>query len=152
MKVYFDMDGTIAGFYEVENWLHYLRNEEVNPYEKAKPLFNFSLFARLLNQVKRAGVEIAVLSWGSKEAIPEFQKEIELTKIEWLEKHLPSVVWDDIFVINYGVPKNNYCQSKQDILFDDEEHNRREWDGLAYEPKDIFRILKKIIKGVKTNG
>ena len=27
MTVYFDMDGTIANFYGVENWLEYLINE-----------------------------------------------------------------------------------------------------------------------------
>ena len=40
--IYFDMDGTLANFYGVENWLDYLENEDTTPYEIAKPLFNFS--------------------------------------------------------------------------------------------------------------
>ena len=55
MRINFDMDGTIANFYGVENWLDYLKAEDTKPYEIAKPLFNFSAFARLLNKAKRNG-------------------------------------------------------------------------------------------------
>ena len=29
--IYFDMDGTLANFYGVENWLDYLENEDTTP-------------------------------------------------------------------------------------------------------------------------
>lgn len=38
--IFFDMDGTLADFYGVENWLEYLNAEDTLPYEVAKPLHN----------------------------------------------------------------------------------------------------------------
>ena len=38
MRIYFDMDGTIADLYGVENWLNDLRTERTTPYEIATPL------------------------------------------------------------------------------------------------------------------
>ena len=34
-----------------------------------------------------------------------------------------------------------------DILFDDNEEIRNEWDGEAYEPTEIFSVLSSLIKG-----
>lgn len=35
--IYFDMDGTIANFYSVPNWLDYLIASDPTPYEVARP-------------------------------------------------------------------------------------------------------------------
>ena len=56
--IYFDMDGTIANLYGVENWLAYLEAEEVTPYLCARPLLNMSLLARYLNRLQREGYQI----------------------------------------------------------------------------------------------
>ena len=49
MTIYFDMDGTIANLYAVENWLPKLRNEDASPYTDAEPLVRLATLARLLN-------------------------------------------------------------------------------------------------------
>lgn len=144
MRINFDMDGTIANFYGVENWLDYLKAEDTKPYEIAKPLFNFSAFARLLNKAKRNGYEIAVISWTSKNGSAEYDKAVESAKREWLAKHLPSVEWDEITVVPYGTPKDNFRKSADDVLFDDEEPNRKAWNGKAYNVENILEILKEI--------
>ena len=144
MRINFDMDGTIANFYGVENWLDYLKAEDTKPYEIAKPLFNFSAFARLLNKAKRNGYEIAVISWTSKNGSVEYDKAVESAKREWLTKHLPSVEWDEITVVPYGTPKDNFRKSVDDVLFDDEEPNRKAWNGKAYDVNNILEILKEI--------
>ena len=144
MRINFDMDGTIANFYGVENWLDYLKAEDTKPYEIAKPLFNFSAFARLLNKAKRNGYEIAVISWTSKNGSAEYNKAVESAKREWLAKHLPSVEWDEITVVPYGTPKDNFRKSADDVLFDDEEPNRKAWNGKAYNVENINKILKEI--------
>ena len=144
MRINFDMDGTIANFYGVENWLDYLKAEDTKPYEIAKPLFNFSAFARLLNKAKRNGYEIAVISWTSKNGSAEYDKAVESAKCEWLAKHLPSVEWDEITVVPYGTPKDNFRKSADDVLFDDEEPNRKAWNGKAYDVNNILEILKEI--------
>ena len=49
--------------------------------------------------------------------------------------------------IAYGVPKEMWMTASDDILFDDNEGIRNEWDGEAYEPAQIFPVLKRLIEG-----
>ena len=62
MKINFDMDGTIANFYNVSGWLDYILNEDTTPYEIARPLLNMSLLARYLNRLQARGYEINIIS------------------------------------------------------------------------------------------
>lgn len=140
MTIYFDMDGTIADFYGVENWLDYLNHKQTTPYEKAKPLVNFSRLARHLNRLQGKGHTIGIISWGSRSATAEFNRRIDRAKREWLAKHLPSVQFDRIYIIPYGTPKNDYNEG-DDILFDDEAPNREAWTGTAYGQNEIFEVL-----------
>ena len=55
ITINFDMDGTIADLYGVENWLDYLLNENTYPYEYAEPLLPLSVLARKLNALQKAG-------------------------------------------------------------------------------------------------
>ena len=139
MRFNFDMDGTIANLYGVENWLNYLINEEVEPYIQAKPLVNMNKLAKRLNEIQNRGDEIVIISWASKNCSPRFVEAIAQAKREWLQKYLPTVRWNEIIIIQYGEPKSNYSYG---ILFDDEEPNRNEWGKGAYEPSRIFEILK----------
>lgn len=140
-EINFDMDGTIANFYGVDGWLDYLMNKDVTPYKEAKPLINFSALARVLNRLQRNGYKICVISWLAKINDSDFNKEITKVKVEWLAKHLPSVAWDKITIVPYGTPKST-CGNG--ILFDDEENNRNEWAGIAYDVNNIIEILKNL--------
>ena len=144
MRICFDMDGTIADLYGVEGWLESLIAEDVKPYAEAKPLVNLSLLARLLNKAQREGYEIVVISWLSKCGSPAYNAKVTAVKYGWLAKHLPSVNFDEIHVVKYGTPKSLYAKSAEDVLFDDEERNRIEWTGKAYNVNNICEILKKI--------
>lgn len=62
MTIYFDMDGTIANLYGVENWLEKLRACDASPYEEAEPLIDLAQLARLLNKLQRKGYEIGIIS------------------------------------------------------------------------------------------
>ena len=72
MTIYFDMDGTIANFYGVENWLDYLEVYDTTPYEIAKPLIHCSTLARMLNRLKLEGHTLGIISWCSKNGTPEY--------------------------------------------------------------------------------
>ena len=144
-EVWFDMDGTIANLYAVENWLNYLLDEDVFPYAEAAVMFNFSLFARLLNRLQADGWKIGIISWTSKSGSEEYNLAVELTKRAWLAKHLPSVEWDEIKVVRHGT--NKYIECGGGILFDDEEQNREEWKDKAYEPSQILEVLKELLRG-----
>ena len=66
ITINFDMDGTIADLYGVDNWLEYLINENPYPYEYAEPLLRLSALARKLNALQRNGYDLAIISWLSK--------------------------------------------------------------------------------------
>lgn len=148
----FDMDGTIADLYAVENWLADLRNFSTRPYEEAVPLMNFSALARQLNAAQRKGAKLVIISWSSKESNEIFDHEIMVAKMEWLAEHLPSVHWDEINVVPYGTNKANVCgvDGENFILFDDEERNQTAWEemeGQAFDPSSIVEVLSKFNKG-----
>lgn len=142
--VWFDMDGTIANLYKINNWLKYLQDEKTTPYEVAQPMLHFASFARMLHRLQQNGYKIGIITWGAKTASASFNMAVEIAKRQWLKKHLPSVIWDDFQFFPYGTDKNN-VNAGNDILFDDEEHNRANWQGPAYEPNQIKTIVKGLI-------
>lgn len=143
--IWFDMDGTIANLYAVDNWLGKLRSEDVSPYAEAKPLLNFSLLARYLNKLQTKGYNIGIISWTSKDSSYDYHLAVRTAKLAWLYNHLPSVSWDYIHLTGYGIPKEKWMKATDDILFDDNEEIRGEWDGEAYEPNEILSVLKELI-------
>jgi 5'(3')-deoxyribonucleotidase len=144
ITINFDMDGTIADLYGTENWLAKLIAEDTAPYKEAKPLINFRVLARLLNRLQREGYNIAVITWLSKNGTDEYNARVTDVKKQWLKKHLPTVAWDRITAVPYGTPKEHYCNTAEDILFDDETHNREHWTGKAYDVHNILEILKNL--------
>jgi hypothetical protein len=137
----FDMDGTLCDFYGVENWLEYLINRDATPYAVAKPLLNLSALARKLNALQREGYEINIISWLAKNSTEEFDKIVTETKKKWLKKHLPSVNWNKITIVAYGIDKSTLGNG---ILFDDEEPNRKMWGEGAYDAHNIMEVLKEV--------
>lgn len=137
----FDMDGTIADLYGVENWLDYLVAGDAYPYKKAKPLVNMSALARVLNRLHKSGYTINVISWLSKTSTPAYDIAVTSAKMAWLKKHLPSVQFDNIFIVPYGTPKNTLASG---ILFDDEIGNRKAWGENAYDVGNIIEVLRAI--------
>lgn len=142
--IYFDMDGTIADLYGVENWLDYLIALDALPYEIAKPLLRLSALARILNRLQRSGYRIGVISWLAKNSTPEYDAKVARAKENWLKTHLASVKFDEINIISYGTPKQNFAKTENDVLFDDEEKNRLNWTGKAFDVDNILEILKSL--------
>ena len=142
-KIWFDMAGTLADLYGVENWLSRLIASDPTPYIVAAPLLRLASLARELNKVQRAGYEIGVISWLSKNSTAEYDEAVTTAKLAWLAKHLPSVRWNEIKIVAYGTSKITECGGG--ILFDDEDKNRNEWGEGAYEPSQILNILKGLV-------
>lgn len=141
--IYFDMDGTIANFYGVPNWLECLDKSDTYPYKAAAPLVNMNVLARRLNTLRARGYHIGIVSWTSKTGTDEFNEATKMAKLKWLSQHLGSVTWDEIEIIPYGFPKQKAVRfASEGILFDDEERNRKEWTGTAYDVNNILEILK----------
>lgn len=139
-----DMDGTIANLYGVDNWLDKLRAEDPTPYAEAKPLLRLNTLARMLNSLQRQGYNLAIISWLCKGGSDDYMEAIRQAKKEWLRKHMPSVQWDRITIVGYGTPKERYCETADDILFDDERGNRDAWAGKAFDVNNIIETLKEL--------
>lgn len=144
VTINFDLDGTLCHLYGVDGWLEMLRAEDETPYVIAKPLLRLSALARILNRLQREGYRLGVISWLSKSGTEEYNEKVTNAKMNWLAEHLPSVMWDKITIVEYGTPKEMYCDSLLDILFDDEEQNRKNWNGIAFDVDDIIGVLKTL--------
>ena len=142
MTIWFDLDGTIVDLYGVEGWLEMLIAKDETPYEIAKPLLRLSALARVLNGLKRKGYKVGVISWLAKNSTAEYDKAVAAAKEKWLRNHLASVIFDEINIVAYGTPKSTFAKSELDILFDDEEPNRKAWVGKAYDATEIMEILR----------
>ena len=143
MVINFDMDGTIANFYGQENWLDDLINENTRPYANAKPLVNMNALAKRLNHLQALGYEIGIISWLSKNGSVGYNEQVTRVKMQWLAKHLHSVNFNHITIVEYGTPKENYSNGN-DVLFDDEKPNRDNWNGMAFDVDNIMAILEEL--------
>ena len=148
-KIYFDMDGTIADLYGVENWLPMLRAEDATQYRIAKPLVNITRFNVLCGLLRRQGYEIGVISWLSKESSKEYKKAVRAAKREWLKKYFPAC-GNEIHLVQYGTPKHSIVKAKDAILFDDEYINGVSWERNGGEwinptEKRIEKVLQSMV-------
>ena len=140
ITINFDMDGTIADLYGVENWLDYLIAGDVFPYENAEPLLRLSALARRLNNLQKHGYNLAVISWLSKSGTDEYNAEVEAVKREWLAKYFPYA--EEIHVVKYGTPKQEVATDETAILVDDEDKNLDAWNlGDAINATDMMEEL-----------
>lgn len=142
--IYFDMDGTIANLYAVDNWLTMLRSFDPTPYAEAAPMLNMNSLARKLNALRKAGWHIGIVSWLSKESNAQYDAAVIEAKKRWLNKHLHSVQFDEYNFLAYGTPKQERVMFPNGILFDDEERNRTNWTGTAYDVNEILATLRSL--------
>lgn len=143
MKIWFDMDGTIADLYGVENWLEMLIAHDETPYAIAKPIVNLSVLAKLMNKVQRKGFEICIVSALAKDSTAEYDERVRNAKIKWLANHLKSVHFDEIRFVPYWYTKND-VNTGADVLFDDEERHLEKWTGTAVHASKMIETLKAI--------
>lgn len=146
--IIFDMDGTIADLYAVDNWLPMLREENSKPYRIAKPMYEMNELAELLNMLKDDGWKIVVTSWSSKQASREYDKRVRSAKVAWLKKYnFPA---DEIHVVKYGKSKSEVTKGLGgfQILVDDNAEVRAEWrNGATINAEhNIMEELSKLLR------
>lgn len=149
LSVNFDLDGTLADLYARPTWLQELRAFDPTPYQEAKTMVNMSRLARHIHRLQAKGIAVNVISWLSKESNPCYDQEVTKAKLEWLRKHLPSVRFDNIYIVAYGVRKSTFvAHNGQHVLIDDEMPNLREWVqaqcGYGVSPHKLFDILASL--------
>lgn len=149
MIIVFDMDGTIADLYSVENWLYKLRNEDPTPYAEARPLWDMEELNAVLDELRNAGHYINVVSWLSKNSTEAYKAKVRKAKREWLAEYMPT---DYCHLVQYGTPKarviKKYADTTEAILIDDEAKNREAWNlGRTIDPTscDLIEALKGLL-------
>jgi phosphoglycolate phosphatase-like HAD superfamily hydrolase len=143
----FDMDGTIANLYGVENWLESLRAFDPTPYRVAKPMYDMNELANILNTLKGEGWKVVITSWLSKDTTRAYDREVRQAKVEWLNKY--SFPYDEIHLVKYGTTKAN-CTRKlggYQVLIDDNEQVRKGWNlgSTVNANEDIVEKLLEIL-------
>lgn len=86
MKIWFDMDGTIADLYGVNGWLDMLIAYDETPYAVAKPLVNLNTLAKLIHKAQRNGFEVCIVSALSKNSTPAYDEKVKTAKNGMAEK------------------------------------------------------------------
>lgn len=147
----FDMDGTIADLYGVENWLPMLRDFDPTPYEVAEPMWQMTELAEVLNLLRAVGVEIRIITWLSKDSTPQYDAEVREAKRNWLaEQNFP---FDHFHGVQYGATKADSIRrylpnGETAILIDDNAKVRNGWHmGETIDPTacDIVEVLRNLL-------
>ena len=123
----FDMDGTIADLYGVENWLTDIRAEDVRPYVTAQPMYNMPELNGILNRLREKGWKVVVTTWLAMNGTKEYNKATAKAKKEWLARY--NFPYDEIHCVKYGTTKANCTRKKGgfQILIDDNKKVRDGW-------------------------
>lgn len=153
-EIVFDMDGTIADLYGVENWLSKLRSYDPTPYQTAEPLVDMTELACLLRSLQNCGVNVAVITWLSKEPNKQYDDEVRKAKRAWLKEY--GFPFDTLRCVAYGTPKHKIeatrlAADEEALIFDDDARVRRDWNlGGAIDPTttNILDVLKEILDGL----
>lgn len=143
----FDMDGTIADLYKVENWLTDLRAYNPRPYEVAKPMYDMETMADVLTMLQAKGWKVVVTTWLSKDSTKAYDEMVSKAKLDWLAKH--NFPFDEIHLVSYGTPKSTCTNHLGGIqfLFDDNAEVRREWESNRnrFSVDATNNIMEKLI-------
>lgn len=149
-EICFDMDGSIADFYGVPNWLKMIRAFDPTPYKVAKPMWDMTALASVLNQLQEDGIKISIVTWRSKESNPVFDTLTRLAKLEWLKQY--DFPFDYFHCVRYGATKADSIRKRlkdgEAILIDDNKKVRAGWHlGATIDPttENIIEVLKGLV-------
>ena len=144
--IYFDMDGTLNRFYEVDNWLEKLHAEDVSPYVEALPIINFVELRKVLDAFIAEGITIGIISWSAMNGSKDYNKRTRKAKKDWCDIYFPNV-FTEFHVVKYGTPKHHVCKIKDSILVDDNAEVRQAWKGETIDANEnIIFLLKELLE------
>ena len=147
----FDMDGTIADLYGVENWLPMLRAYNPTPYRVAEPMWDMEELAVVLMALQAKGVEIRIITWLSKDTTPAYDRAVRLAKMDWLRHY--DFPFDHFHGVRFGATKADSIrkelgEGETAILIDDNAKVRKGWTmGETIDPTacNIVEVLKSLL-------
>lgn len=145
--IVFDMDGTLADFYGVPNWLACLECSNPRPYYDALPLYSMNRVRDVCQLLQAQGWKIIVTSWLAKGSSDSFKAATRMAKKAWLEKY--RFPYDEIHLVQYGATKADSTRKQGgfQILVDDNEKVRKGWTlGATIDAtQDILPELMRLV-------
>ena len=149
----FDMDGTIADLYAVDNWLAKLRAEDETPYQEAKAMWDMTALAEVLMLAKANGIEIRIVTWLSMNSTEDYKDRVRQAKREWCEA--VGFPYDVFHGVQYGATKADSVrrylgEDETAILIDDNAKVRNGWHlGDTIDPTacDLIETLRQLVMG-----
>lgn len=143
----FDMDGTIADLYGVDNWLESLQCEDPAPYALAAPIYNVEDLNDILYMLKTDGWRIVVTTWLAKNSTSAYDRLVREAKLAWLDTY--QFPYDEIHIVKYGTTKANCTRHHGgfQILVDDNEKVRKGWNlgDTIDATKNVVDALLKLL-------
>ena len=144
--IYFDMDGTLNAFYDVENWLEKLQAEDVSPYVECKPLINPNYLVSILKRLKAKGYTVGIISWTAKNGSTEYNKRVRAAKLAWVKNYFGNI-FDEFHVVKYGTPKHTIANIKDSMIVDDDATVRAMWrNGGTIDATDSCAMMESLEK------
>lgn len=148
----FDMDGTIADLYAVDEWESKLRAEDLTPYITAVPMWDMMELRQVLEMLQTVGIEIRIITWLSRQSTEEYKEVTRTAKREWLEEQ--RFPYDFFHGVQYGATKADsvrryLAEDETAILIDDNAKVREGWHlGETIDPTtcDIIEILRSLLE------
>ena len=125
--IYFDMDGTVADLYGVDNWLEKIQAFDPSPYIEAKPLVDMAELSRVCQALINKGYKIGIITWLSKETNQRYDQKVIQAKFEWWQYYMPYIT--SYYAIPYGKPKQQAVSFNEEMwLVDDNAEVREMWN------------------------
>lgn len=140
IRLFVDMDGTIAKFYHTPKYLE--KMYEPGYFTNLKP---YAILKTIKQLASKSNIEVFVLS-----ACIDTD-DCRLQKVTWLDKYLPEVDFEHRILIDVGENKADFIDYDVDtinVLLDDYSHNINEWNDYNFN-----NIAIKFVNGIndKTN-
>ena len=144
-KIFFDMDGTLAGLFFVKDFSKRLAEGDMTAYTDAKPLFNAEEMAFVISALTAKGFEIGVISYADAENL---EKATE-AKNAWLAEFFPYAKAENVHITTKATAKSIFY-TNGDILVDDAKANREDWEAKGGNTINAyFRASVKMIDALK---
>lgn len=155
-KVFMDLDGTLFDLYGKENWLELLQSEDPTAFEgDFLPEISINKLFEMVQKLSEFGVIFEVITWLPMNASPEYEKECEKVKTEWVNINLPFI--SKITCQSYGIPKQNAIdkRAKKMYLIDDNTEICKIWETAKQRTAininkefTVVNALEKIYKEI----
>lgn len=144
-KIFFDMDGTLAGLFFVKDFSKRLADGDMTAYTDAKPLFNTDEMASVISTLTAKGFEIGIISYADEANLAD----ATIAKKNWLAKFFPFASEENIHITTKATAKSAFY-ADGDILVDDAKANRADWEAKGGNTINAyFRASVKMIDALR---